>query len=331
MFNTRNSFTYFIESLRLFGLEHFGKFYSIYRGIVVDNNDPEQRGRVLVKIPEIGENPIPTWAESKFYLQSGNKGIFIPPNIDDIVWVSFRNGDIRYPIYEGGYLTEQVDKTFQINYPNRRGIKTQAGHTIIIDDTKGDEAIIVKHKDNSYFMFDKDGGIIFGTSDGNYVSLSKVDGGIQIRNKDGNSVFIGSGGIQVIDKNGNYVNVNGTIDLISSQFVNIVSNLNVMASTVSLGSNAQNPVTGGGVFINDATMRTQLSTLLASITALITATGVFITALSAGTFGVSDPAAKGIFTAMSTYMSVVSTTLVAIQQFLTYLQTAESKSVKAQL
>jgi len=331
MFNNRNSFTYFIESLRLFGLELFGKFYSIYRGIVVDNNDPEQKGRVLIKIPEIGEKPIPTWAEAKFYLQSGSKGTFIPPNIDDIVWVSFRNGDIRYPIYEGGYLTEQVDKTFQINYPNRRGIKTQAGHTIIIDDMEGDEAIIIKHKDNSYFMFDKDGGIVFGTSDGNYVSLSKVDGGIQIRNKDGNSVFIGSGGIQVIDKNGNYVNVNGTIDLVSSQFVNIVSNLNVMASTVSLGSNAQNPAMGGGVFINDATMRTQLATLLASLTALLTATTTFAGVLTANLPLVADPGMKIIIPGWQTYLGVVSATLGVINAFVTYLQMAESKSVKAQL
>ena len=79
------------------------RFYGKYRGLVVENLDPEQIGRVLVQVPDVlGEIPS-SWAMPCVPVAGIQAGIFAVPPIGSQVWVEFEQGDSDYPIWTGGF------------------------------------------------------------------------------------------------------------------------------------------------------------------------------------------------------------------------------------
>jgi len=79
------------------------KFYGKYRGLVIENIDPEQIGRVLLQVPDVlGEIPS-SWAMPCVPVAGIQSGIFAVPPIGSQVWVEFEQGDSDYPIWTGGF------------------------------------------------------------------------------------------------------------------------------------------------------------------------------------------------------------------------------------
>jgi type VI secretion system (T6SS) baseplate-like injector VgrG len=79
------------------------RFYGKYRGLVIENIDPEQIGRVLVQVPDVlGETPS-SWAMPCVPAAGIQSGCFIVPPIGSQVWVEFEQGDPDYPIWTGGF------------------------------------------------------------------------------------------------------------------------------------------------------------------------------------------------------------------------------------
>jgi hypothetical protein len=72
------------------------KLYGKYRAIVLDINDPEMRGRVLVQCPKLSNKSALGWAESCF-----PPGMFFLPKKSDFVWIEFEEGDIHKPVWVG--------------------------------------------------------------------------------------------------------------------------------------------------------------------------------------------------------------------------------------
>lgn len=81
-----------------------GKYWGKYRATVINNVDPELRGRLMLMIPDV-LNLIPsTWAEACAPLAGPTgppMGIYAVPPIGAGVWVEFENGDPDYPIWVG--------------------------------------------------------------------------------------------------------------------------------------------------------------------------------------------------------------------------------------
>ncbi|OPX34351.1 MAG: hypothetical protein B1H11_11045, partial [Desulfobacteraceae bacterium 4484_190.1] len=99
-----NPFAYFLDTLRANGLEAFGRYYSVYRGEVVDNQDPEEQGRILVKVPSLfGDDALPDWAWPRAGVAGDGHGVFAVPTVGSRVWVSFEAGDPKMPVYDGGW------------------------------------------------------------------------------------------------------------------------------------------------------------------------------------------------------------------------------------
>ena len=75
------------------GIEGLGRYYSVYRGIVVDNNDTEKHmNRIKVCCPEVMGGII-TWAFPKGQHGSINNGFkYLAPKVGDIVFVTFLLG-----------------------------------------------------------------------------------------------------------------------------------------------------------------------------------------------------------------------------------------------
>lgn len=79
------------------------RYYGKYRGLVIENIDPEQIGRVLVQVPDVlGEIPS-SWAMPCVPAAGIQAGCFIVPPIGSQVWVEFEQGDSNYPIWTGGF------------------------------------------------------------------------------------------------------------------------------------------------------------------------------------------------------------------------------------
>ena len=71
------------------------RFYGKYRGIVFDNSDPMQVGRILAQVPDVlGETPS-SWALPCVPAAGVQAGCFIVPPIGSQVWIEFEQGDPR--------------------------------------------------------------------------------------------------------------------------------------------------------------------------------------------------------------------------------------------
>ena len=78
------------------------KFYGKYRGTVINNIDPEQRGRIQAIVP--GVDIVPTsYAMPCVPIAGKQQGIFVVPQIGAGVWIEFEGGDPDKPIWVGGF------------------------------------------------------------------------------------------------------------------------------------------------------------------------------------------------------------------------------------
>jgi len=79
------------------------RFYGKYRGLVIENIDPEQIGRVLVQVPDVLGVIPSSWAMPCVPAAGIQAGCFIVPPIGSQVWIEFEQGDPDYPIWTGGF------------------------------------------------------------------------------------------------------------------------------------------------------------------------------------------------------------------------------------
>jgi hypothetical protein len=79
-------------------------FYGKYRGTVLNNVDPERRGRLTLLVSDVtGETPT-NWAEPVVPLAGPTglpMGMYVVPPIGAAVWVEFEQGDAEKPIWVG--------------------------------------------------------------------------------------------------------------------------------------------------------------------------------------------------------------------------------------
>lgn len=69
------------------------KYHGVYRGKVVATNDPENFGRVTLKVPQVSGQEVTNWA---WPISAG-----YAPASDDSCWVMFEGGDPNFPLWMG--------------------------------------------------------------------------------------------------------------------------------------------------------------------------------------------------------------------------------------
>jgi hypothetical protein len=200
----------FIEKIKIHGLEYYGIYYSSYPGIVVENNDPDQRGRIKVEVPTIlGKGKtLAAWAEPKDRDLAGqDAGSFFPPYVGDTVTMMFEHGNLRFPVYTGGYWARgELPASFKDGYPNIRGwvfksgqqfivderegkirilLSNPSGSQLLIDDTDGKEFISIVHKSGSKFTIDEKSTVTILSSTGSSLVMDGETGECFFRTKDG--------------------------------------------------------------------------------------------------------------------------------------------------
>jgi uncharacterized protein involved in type VI secretion and phage assembly len=120
-----------------------GKIYGVVIGIVTNNKDEKNLGRVKVRFPWLKDNDESYWARMATLMAGPGRGSFFLPEVNDEVLVAFDHGDVRFP-YVLGALWNGVDKPPYANANganNLRAIKSRSNHQIILNDTRGSAKI----------------------------------------------------------------------------------------------------------------------------------------------------------------------------------------------
>jgi uncharacterized protein involved in type VI secretion and phage assembly len=78
-----------------------GRFLGKFRGMVLNNIDPMQIGRLQVQVPDVTGLAPATWAMPCAPVAGIQSGMFALPAIGSGVWVEFEQGNIDFPIWVG--------------------------------------------------------------------------------------------------------------------------------------------------------------------------------------------------------------------------------------
>ncbi|WP_230275582.1 VgrG-related protein [Deinococcus sp. 6YEL10] len=109
-------------------------------GIVTNNEDPEDQGRVKLKLPALTEDDESDWARVVGVGNGGGRGTQFTPEVNDEVLVGFEHGDIHHPYVIGGLWNgsdappRPTGKTIKNGKVIQRVYRTRLGHELIYDD-----------------------------------------------------------------------------------------------------------------------------------------------------------------------------------------------------
>jgi len=145
--------------------KHWGK----YRGIVRDRDDPERLGRLKLLVPSLLGDAITGWAFPASPYAGAGLGFFFVPQLDDLVWVEFAEGELEHPLWTGCSWAKpagntEIPKEAQLSYPDCQVLKTKSGSVIVFNDATGQEQIIVRGREGCEITIDPNANLVTVTA-----------------------------------------------------------------------------------------------------------------------------------------------------------------------
>jgi len=163
------------------------QFFGKYRGVVTDNQDPLQIGRVRARVPDVMGDQESGWAMPCFPFGGSAMGFFALPSVGAGVWIEFEHGDPDYPIWAGCWYGTLAEVPPDLLAPPYKKVllKTEGGTSITLDDTPGL------------------GGITLETAGGQKIKLTatgiEIDNGLGAKiTMQGPQVNVNNGALEVI-------------------------------------------------------------------------------------------------------------------------------------
>lgn len=129
-------------------------------GIVTDNQDPDEQGRVKVKYPALSGEHASTWARVVAPGAGPERGIEFLPEVNDEVLVGFEQGDVHYPYVLGGLWNgkdappKKSGAVIGGGRVEQRIIRSRTGHTVTLDDSDGGGGITIEDKNGNKVVLD---------------------------------------------------------------------------------------------------------------------------------------------------------------------------------
>ncbi len=154
-------------------------------GTVTDNQDPQNAGRVKVKLPALADELESDWCRLLTPMAGPNRGVFFLPEAGDEVLVAFEAGAGGQPVIIGSLWNGQDAPPLSSSQAVASGavvqrvIKSRAGHTILLDDTRGQEKVSIEDKNGTQVVMESGQNSLTIRSKGNLTLVA--DGQIDIR------------------------------------------------------------------------------------------------------------------------------------------------------
>mgnify|MGYP001325562114 FL=1 len=130
-------------------------YYGKFRGVVVDNKDPNQLGRLTARVPDVFGDETSGWALPATPYAGDGVGLYLIPPVGASVWIEFEHGDPEYPIWSGCFWASSEVPASPAS-PDVKVLKTTAG-TITINDTSGSAGITIETADGKKIVMDSGG------------------------------------------------------------------------------------------------------------------------------------------------------------------------------
>ncbi len=164
---------------------HEAPFSAVYSALVTDIADPEQRGRVKIRLswpPDPLGSHYEAWARVATLMAGNQRGTWFMPEIDDEMLIAFESGDPRRPCVLGALWNGQDQPPRSIGSGSNndvRVIRTRSGLEITLDDSHGEESITLE------------------TPGGQKLELRDGPDHVEISNETGNTIKLETTGINV--------------------------------------------------------------------------------------------------------------------------------------
>ncbi len=165
--------------------EDRNRLYGVYPAIVSDINDPDNQGRVKVRLPWLPDDGggYNVWARLATLMAGADRGSWFIPDVDDEVLVAFEAGDPRRPYVVGALWNGQDAPPERMDGAGNNFIKSitsRNGVKVTLDDQDGQEKLILE------------------TPGGQKVTMQDGPGQIEIRDSNGNSITLDTGGVKIV-------------------------------------------------------------------------------------------------------------------------------------
>jgi uncharacterized protein involved in type VI secretion and phage assembly len=151
------------------------KYYGKYRGMVLNNVDPMQIGRLLVQVPDVAGLIPSTWAMPCFPISGKQMGGYMIPQIGAGVWVEFEQGNPDYPIWSGCWYgsAAEVPALALAGNPASPNIVFQSGlqNTLVISDLPGPTGGIMLKSTTGATLIVNDTGIYISNGKGAMITM----------------------------------------------------------------------------------------------------------------------------------------------------------------
>jgi uncharacterized protein involved in type VI secretion and phage assembly len=129
-------------------------------GVVTDNRDPDNHGRVKVKYPCWSAEHASDWARVVAVGGGPERGIEFLPEVNDEVLVGFEMGDHHFPYILGGLWNGRDEpplpqaQVVEEGRVRRRVVRSRTGHTIVFDDENGGGGITIEDRKGNTIALD---------------------------------------------------------------------------------------------------------------------------------------------------------------------------------
>lgn len=223
------------------------KYYGKYRGFVVERDDPQQKGRLRVRVPAVLGEEESGWALPCFPCGGlDGVGSISIPELDAQVWVEFEGGEVDLPIWTGTFYGENdamPEEALQ-SPPDTQVVRLPVGHVLELCGVSGDEKIRLEHSSGSKLEMDKDGNVTILDQAGSTVQLSATDGKITCEESAGSKLELSSSAIKLQDTSGCEIELSG-----GSVTITGAAQITLDAPFVNLGGSGGEGVLKGQSFL----------------------------------------------------------------------------------
>ena len=155
-------------------------FHGIYLGSVLDNRDPENLARVLVRVTGLKDASNDVWARLGTMMAGPDSGTLFIPEVGNEVLVAFVRGDIGAPCVIGSVWSKTAPPP---------SVDDPAASVMLIRSRNGVKLRILDDKDT--------GSLIVETPGGQRMTLQDGPGSVRIEDTSGNSVTLSPSGVKV--------------------------------------------------------------------------------------------------------------------------------------